>query len=119
MPPCQNSAYLQCDDIDQNSWLYVVEEEELWFPPDDHVVGHVSKLVLTARIFLLVSLCPHPLQLEDSGGRVENQQLLLVYVPDTDVDLNMEGFNSRSSYWFRCLILDTSVDHEANFSSQV
>ena len=66
MPPCQNSAYLQCDDIDQNSWLYVVEEEELWFPPDDHVVSHVGKLVLAARVFLLVSLGPHPLELKDS-----------------------------------------------------
>ena len=90
MPPCQNSAYLQCDDIDQNSWLYVVEEEELWFPPDDHVVSHVSKLVLTARIFLLVSLCPHPLQLKHSRGRVETKQLLLVDVPYADVDLNTE-----------------------------
>ena len=117
MPPCQNSAYLQCDDIDQNSWLYVVEEEELWFAPHHQVVGHVSELVLTARVLLFVSLSPQTLELKHSRGRVQTQQLLLVNVSDADVDLKHVYFTDVTENVD--ITLDTSVDHEANLSSHI
>ena len=108
---------LQSDDVDEDCRLDVVEEEELWFAPDHQIVGHVSELVLTARVLLFVSLSPQSLELKHSRGRVQTQQLLLVNVSDADVDLNHVYFPNVTENVD--ITLDTSVDHEANLSSHI